>query len=64
MSVMPSMNSLEEVAKDLSTSICKAEECFKCISVDEYEAEMFYKGLSDAKNFVSTLNWLVKRHDM
>lgn len=64
MSIMSPLNNPEEAVKDLSISINQVENTFKSIDVDEYEAEMFYKGLSDAKSFVATLNWLIKRHSV
>lgn len=64
MSITSPMNKPEEAVKDLSISINLVENTFKSIDIDEYEAEMFYKGLSDAKSFVATLNWLIKRHNV
>lgn len=64
MSMTSPMIDLEEAIKDLSTSISKVEKAFKSIDIDEYEAELFFKGLSDSKTFVANLNWIIKRHSM
>lgn len=64
MSMTSPMIELEEAIKELSTSISKVEKALKSVDIDDYEAELLFKGLSDSKTFVANLNWIIKRHNV
>ena len=51
----------ERLIIELSSAVDNIETSFASLNFDDYEAEMLYKGLSDARVFVKNLNWLINR---
>ncbi len=50
------------LASQLIATASELESAINDMCLDDYEAEQFYKGLSDTKTFSDVLNWLVERH--
>ena len=62
---MPNSNThkIALLSSQILVTAADLENAIKDICLDDYEAEQFYKGLSDLKTFSATLNWLVQRHN-
>ncbi len=59
----PVHDNKEKLVSNLSLAIDEVAVSFKMMNLDDYEAECFFKGLSDARAFVENLHWLIKRHN-
>ena len=53
----------EKLISELSLIVDEIVASFETLNLDDYEAECFYKGLSDTRAFVNNLNWLIKHHN-